>query len=504
MARRVLDASRIAASQFGRRRSRGDVAREGRQPPTENYMESFAYMFYEWNKNDPTDISTPRAAVSGSGLRGSRSQKGFRYATIWEPFLRARTEARGRPWSPGAAVLDASGDDITEVRYWTAFSGGTRGTSGSHTWVEFYGEINLDVAAAHKVVMLGNAAPLYHMQKIASKTLCETECITGLQNFESINQRVESYLALEPARLVSRGFPVGTEPTSGCAADGLNRYGCPVVDQVEGDQSGLVFPTCAGSPSYTAGVLACPHDAGPHAGLPANAPVFTKHVWSCDVTSTTYQDALVAAWRTFSDLYTDGGTWRIKGLLVDLMNDAPQTGQATTAYPVAYTATLYRAGWRSLTAKWLANITASGRCLNLTGFRWANCTDLLNNYSVADMPNRFVEGFFIDPSGNKSRRWTADPGDPVEYGIQNALERIATSGMRAVLAYQGAFRDQDTWAQTSGGESPAVNGTWAMIASEVNRLQSWRSTYVNTLRTNTIGYMFHQEGIRPPVVRAGS
>lgn len=457
---------------------------EGETPaaPAAPAMPLWGFLFYDWNTINPNDFST-------TGILCSRFIKGYNYTTVWEPFLQAKCAARGAPWSPGVAV---GSPDLTEVRYYTDFSGSTRTVAGNY--VQLFGRIALEVAAAMDVAVFGHAPPAEHLAYVKSISHVGTKCLTGLHNFASVNQRTDTYDRENVLRLIGRGYPVTGKPGTGWGGIDVNQYGCTTIDWYENTGSGLSDANWAahvGTPSYAAGLVSCPHTSV-HAGLPANATVApNSHTMECDVTNATYQQAIVDGFSDFVDLYTATGTSVLDGLLVDnLLNNKFTSSAASLAYPDAYTDAVYVAGWKAMCANWRADVNGSSKYPNIDYVRWANTSDLTTNYSSSDMKNRWVEFFFVSTDGSAARAFAG------ANGIQEAIQRAKSVGLRIVLGMTGTFRSQNVWATTDGGPTPATNGTWADIVTEITTQDAWDNCYAQVLRMTNGGYGFWQTGFR--------
>lgn len=450
------------------------------------FLPLWGFLFYDWNTSNASDFTTGTAVGNGTGIQCARMGKGYNYATVWEPWLKARLAARGIPWSPGTAV---GSPDITEVRYWTAFSGGSRTSAG--TFVELAGMIALEVAAAMDVVVLGHSPPIEHVNKIKQLSTIGTKVLTGLHNYASINQRTDTYARLEELRSVSRGYPLAGKVGSGCSGGNVNRYGCTAIDWYESSGSGVggTWPLCTGTPSYAAGLVACPHDSGRHASLPANATIATSHTWECDVSDAAYQTDIVDAYVQYvSDYYASGGTYKIDGMLVDNMLNDTYSADSTLAYPTAYDSIAFRAGWIAMMANWQTQIAGDSGHQSKDFFRWANTADTVANYSATHIKNRWSENFFVESDGS-SRRSKAN--------VLAAIQTAKSNNLRLVMGMTGTNAYADYWATTAGANDPATYGSWSEVIGKIAELGAWNNMYVQALRQTSGGYIFWQEGFRP-------
>lgn len=462
------------------RRGRRVATMRPSNPPAEagSTLPLWGFLFYEWNSADPNDFST-------TTLQGNPFQKGLNWGK-WDDFLRARIAARGGIYANEVVNGDANSGTFVP---------------GAGNWIMLKGLANIDMGSALNICVLGNSPPRQHIRAIKAASKVNTEVHTGLHNFQSVNQQAYStYTALEPARLVSRGFPLAGAATSGCSSNTLNRYGCTAIDEYEGNATGVLsWPTCGPDAASWTNIVGCPHDAGRHAGLPANAPNFTKHVWECDVTSSAHRTALAAEWVNYCNSQYNGTyNWEIDGMLIDNMRQDVYTGDATNASPLPtqLAQVAYRQGWRDMQAAWAAALASSGRAKDGGRFRWANCTDLTGAYDQNALRNRWVELFFVNTSGSGPRPWAG------ANGILEGLQRAKAEGLRIVLGLtdlqSGTFAQQFYWASTDGGQTPGTNGTWAQIYSTLDGLDYFENVYAQAVRQTTAGgWAFWQQGWRP-------
>lgn len=452
------------------------------------YLPMWGFLFYDWNQSNASDFTTGTAVANGTGIQCARMAMGYNWATVWEPWIKARLAARGIPWSPGTAV---GTPDITEVRYWTANSGGSRTAAGTH--VELAGLITLEIAACFDVIVLGHSPPLEHIAKIKQLSVCGTKVLTGLHNFASINQRTDDYARLEAIRSVSRGYPLAGKVGSGCGGTNVNRYGCTAIDWYEssggGFNPGVGWPRCDGTPSWSSTIIGCPHTPA-HASLNPNATAATSHTWECDVTDTDYQSTLPEAFSDYvTNYYTSGGTALLDGMLVDNMLMFTYGGDATLSYPDAYTSAAFRAGWVSMMANWQTHITGSSAYSTKDFFRWTNSSDLMTHYTATHCKNRWAENFFVDPTTGSAQRAKSE--------ILAAISTAKANGLRLVLGMTGTNAFAYYWATTAGALTPATYGTWADIIAKVAQENAWSNVYAQALRQTNGGYCFWQEGFRP-------
>jgi len=433
-------------------------------------LELWCFLFYTWNLADPNDFAS---------IAGAVMQKGYNW-NVWRVVLREMCTARGG--DPDAEIVETV------------------------STVQLFGLSNLDLARTCKVAVFGHSAPKEHIQYVRANSTAPggTECYTGLQNFESVNQGPEFNPILEAERLIGRTYATGSAATSGCNSDGKNRYGCTCIDQFERQDSGVSqaqWP-CGGTVAYPAGIVACPHTPA-HGSLPPNATVFTKHVWDTLVATehVGITDELVQSMEARLEAhYVESGKYVLHGCLYDNMRmgrtfsipDGPTNLHITAEADHD----LYNAGWRYFSAAVGTWANSNAKVLVPSKFFWANCSDLTTVYTASDVRNRWVEFFFVKTDGSGSRLWAG------ANGIQEALQRAKADDLRIVLGITGSFTAQHIWATTAAGPNPGTNGTWAQIHDEVEALDAWGNVYVQCARQTSGGYIFWQEGWREPLAVA--
>lgn len=437
--------------------------------PAENNLRPFAFFFYTFNLADPNDFDS---------IICTRMQKGANYSRF-DDALRARITNRG-------------GTPDDEIKYYTAQTGGTESAAGQ--FVELRKKAALDAArmmGPKGIAVFGHSPPKEHLEYAAAEG---TTVGTALHNLESINQGPEfnPILDQERAELIDDSYILAPKATSGCNADGLAAYGCPVIDKSEASDASNPN-VCTPGTTWTANSIACPHST-PHAGLPSAATPGFKHSWDIDMRflNEFLPGVLTAQQAKLQTHYVGAdGKYVVRLQINDNHAQNKFKGTSSCQYPDDYTDAVYQAFTKEADAQIIGFWSADTKVHDASFFHWANCTDLEGVYSVNDLRNRWVEFFFVDPSGASARPWLGT------NGIQNALQRAKASGLRIALGMTGTFQGQNSWATTTGGPVPAVNGRWTDIVNQVRADNSFENVYVQVLRQTAGGYCFHQDGIAP-------
>lgn len=439
----------------------------------------------DWSNSGPTRIES------------SFSIKGLNWS-IWEDALTTRINARG-------------GTPEDEIIH-----------SGS--LVQFRGEAVFDLASMMDLVILAHQPPPAHVREIKARSTAPngTKVVFGFFNYESINQGPSWQAKTDEWRDLLRQHPLAGAPTSGCDSDGLNAYDCTVIDQFEkfdsnGTPGGQWPDLCVPGASWPANYIACPHDAGRHAGLPANAIPGVVHSWDVDLDSLTAgatDNRNIEDMLTFLDdiydLPESGGfgystagpaaryhPWTIDGMLVDNLKTTPFKGTSTLDYPSGYT-TKYKPAWDLFLQTWAdwqaQELTlpggpypsrwASGDDWGL----WCNYSDEVTNFTPTQIRNRFSEFFFVS-GGSSPRTWTE---------IAEGIERIAANGIRVIMGSIGSFASQQAWSTTTGGVTPGVHGTWASIYNKIKEVEAFDQIFAQAIRQSSTAYVYWQEGWREP------
>lgn len=427
----------------------------------------WCFLFYTFNQANPNDF----ASITAS----SPMIKGYNWAQ-WKTVLTAMILARGG--NPEAEMVEDA------------------------STVTLVGQVHLDLARTCDWAAFGHSVPMEHLLYVKANSTAPngTRVITGLNNFESVNQGVEWNPWLENERLAMRAYASGSKAGSGCLSDGKNRYGCTCIDQFERQNSGVSsgqWP-CGGTVAYPAGIVACPHTPV-HGSLPPNATVNTKHTWDTDIAQDGSEMAsvLIEALEARMDAhYVSGSKYVWNGAMYDnmLTYKGFEPTEGPTVIPVdAENDQVGRwNAWRNFGIAQQAFATGNPKILNPDDWFWANTSDLETVYSASHVRNRWVEFFFVKTDGSGARLWAG------ANGIQDALQRAKASGLRIVLGITGTFTGQNVWATTSGGPNPATTGTWANIVTEVDALDAWENVLVQCARQTSGGHIFLQAGMRQP------
>jgi hypothetical protein len=438
------------------------------------------FVYYTWQTNTPTDHSI--TAVTASPHR-----RGYNYDSVWRPFFLGRGLSVGQ-WSTTNA------DDNTDHVWEYSLNNSTGalvndGAGNSTRYVQLRGTAVFHYASALDYFCAGHGYGAGHAATIRALSNVGTRCGIGFFNYESINQGVQFNPYLETVRMSARLHPLTAETTDcaeGAAQPNKNTYRCTAIDKYE--DSGLIGSLCTGS--YPAGMVACPHDAGRHAGLPANATVFTHHTWECDVRERDLSADIIGTLGSMDALMqTTGNTYDWQ--LWDNCIEDPYLSAAKNNFPAAYTSAAYR-GSRSVSA---AERTGwKGHLQNLqdlyaskpADFIWANTYGYRTNaYSVQDIRNRWCEGFFL-----------AD-GTTALDTLVNVKQRILNAKNDGALICINAQADSNAAAWGTGAGPGGIYGTWAQLFDYINSIDAWSNVAVMVGRDSNA--MFHQTGMRTPV-----
>lgn len=442
--------------------------------PTDRKLQFYFQYTWTFNQSDPLDF----AACDGVWLK-----KGYNYE-VWRDAVAARIIARGG--NPAAQIIE----DATRIR--------------------FVGEAVLDFCSMGHVVMTGaHVPPVEQLDEIRRRSHHAMEVGLELVGFETINQGSNWRAILHELRNVARAHVLDGDPASGCGSEGLNGYGCPAIDKEESrDRTG---GECDPDRNWTPGIVACPHTP-PHAGLPANAPVFTKHTWDIDVTAAgdeTYASeyaGLVAGWLE-SHGYIVGSApnreFRIDGILFDNVLSRPYKGTASNGYPAWYTDAAYQGneaggagstGWKGFFYQLKEQLTGFGThggdttWHGMPGFVWGNAPESVDIYSQHDLRNRWIEHFFRTWVDGTFVRKTLDQ-------INADIALLVGQDIRFSIGGSDGPGNVTAWFTSPG--PGGVYGTWADILAQVEAVDGFDHCFV-AIRTTSTDYLYWQPEFESP------
>ncbi len=395
------------------------------------FLQTMIFNFYTYNSANPLDWSV--ATMTSRPYR-----RGFNW-TVWRAFflgrgLEVQLNGTGSDWNGTAHVYEYA--------------------QGGFEWVLFRGVGNFHFASAVNWAITGFNPPAEHFREMKRLSKVGTKCISGFQNFESINQRpahlgTPDAVRGEPMRAVSRGFPLTAAPAAEGAGTGKGAYGCTAIDKGSNENiitSTLTCSTNIGTDTFATGP---PHGlvAGDRVSFSAISlttgisPNTTYHVRTAGLTANAFTLSTTGASGSIINLGGSNGTATLPAHRQGLTASNYLPGAVACPHSPNHNSLPSNASGTALRHYWdcdvrdatyISTITQAAQVIlsayygtDYDGELWDNANDAYKGFALNDFPTNYSTDYtgtrHATPASRKgwkgffqSRR-EATPGRPAHF-----------------------------------------------------------------------------------------